>query len=197
MNRALIVLLGLAAGASAACSRPAEQATETLSEPAPSAPPRAASLSERLHEESEQVTLYLSDAEGVLRPEAREMAREQRPSRRARRLVEELLTGSRTGLSRTLPSGGAVLEVYLTADGTAYVDTDAAFGRGLARGSEDALVALTSLTNTLAVNMPEVRRVKVMIEGQEVQDLGGHLDLSRPLLPDLGLVSGDRAGAPR
>ena len=107
------------------------------------------------------------------------------------------MAGSRTGLSRTMPLGGALIEVYLTADGTAYVDADAAFGRGLSRGSQDALAALASLTNTLSVNMPEVRQVKVLIEGQEVTDLGGHLDLSRPLLPDMGLVSEDRAGEPR
>ncbi len=197
MTRALIVMLGLATGASAACSRPAEQTTATLDGAGPGAPPQMASLSELPQEESEQVTLFFSDAEGVLRPETREMTREDRPSRRARRLVEALLEGPRSGLSRTLPSGGAVLEVYLTADGTAYVDTDAAFGRSLSRGSADALAALASLANTLAVNMPEVRRVKVMIEGQEVKDLGGHLDLSRPVLPDLGLVSRDRAGEPR
>jgi hypothetical protein len=46
--------------------------------------------------------------------------------------------------------------------------------------------------DTLSVSFAEVRKVKLLIEGEERRDLGGHLDLSRPLKADLSLVAGSR-----
>jgi hypothetical protein len=84
-----------------------------------------------------------------------------------------------------MPADAAVLQVYLGDDGTAYVDFDTAFARGLSAGSEDLLLAVWSITESLAANLPQVRRVQILVDGEEVRDLGGHLDLSRPLVPHL------------
>jgi spore germination protein GerM len=83
-----------------------------------------------------------------------------------------------------VPPDTSLRALYLGEDGTAYVDLDAAFARGLSGGSEDALIAVRSIASTLALSLPEVQRVKILIEGEEVNDLGGHLDLSQPLIPE-------------
>jgi len=140
------------------------------------------------------VTLYFADESGSLAIEAREMPPVSPPARRARRIVEALIAGPRRGLERALPADTAVRAVHLGDDGTAFVDLDSAFSRGLAQGSEDALLAVRSLVETLAANFDDVRRVKILVEGEEVRDLGGHLDLSRPLVPE-GRSAGDDAGA--
>jgi len=161
------------------------QAAPAAAEPAASSTVNAsgAAASERA-----AATLYFADGSGQLRPEKRVISEEGTAARRARLVVEALLEGPRGRLTPVLPSGSALRAFYLGEDGTAYVDLDAAFARGVSRGSEDALLAVWSLTDTLAVNFPEVRRVKILVEGEEVKDLGGHLDLSRPLVPDVGLV---------
>ncbi len=130
------------------------------------------------------VTLYFCGADGELSPERRDLAIETQRREQARLVMEALLQGPRTRLMRIIPTDTTLRALYLQPDGTAYVDLDAAFARGLEHGSEDALLAVRAITDTLAVNFPEVQRVKILVDGQEVRALGGHLDLSRPLAPD-------------
>jgi len=130
------------------------------------------------------VTLYFSDADGELTPERRDLAIEPQRHEQARLVMEALLQGPRMRLTRIIPNDTTLRSLYLQPDGTAYVDLDAAFARGLAHGSDDALLAVRAITDTLAVNFPEVQRVKILVDGQEVRALGGHLDLSRPMTPD-------------
>jgi len=130
------------------------------------------------------VTLYFCDANGELSPERRDLAIEPQRREQARLVMEALLQGPRSRLVRIIPTDTTLRALYLQPDGTAYVDLDSAFARGLEHGSEDALLAVRAITDTMAVNFPEVQRVKILVDGQEVRALGGHLDLSRPLEPD-------------
>jgi hypothetical protein len=45
-------------------------------------------------------------------------------------------------------------------------------------GIESEQRAVDSLTRTLAANVPQVVRLKILIHGQEVETLAGHLDLT-------------------
>jgi hypothetical protein len=75
------------------------------------------------------------------------------------------------------------------------VDFSAEFLRGIESGSSDAVYAVFSIVNTLAGNFAEIQKVKILIEGDEAEDVGGHLDLSRPILPEMGLVSAAPPGS--
>ena len=44
-----------------------------------------------------------------------------------------------------------------------------------------------SIVNTLA-ELPEIEMVRFLIEGEEIETLAGHLDLSEPVYPDEGLI---------
>lgn len=151
---------------------------EVAVEPAPEAPPPEGPYL--------KATLYFADSAGQLRPEKRDIRLEADPARQAEAVVGELLAGPHGGLERTLPAGSRLVAVYVKADGTALVDMDSNFARGLAHGSEDALAAVWSITDSLGANVEAVRRVKVIVDGEEVRDLGGHLDLTRPLVPAVG-----------
>ena len=178
-------------------SIPQEAAVPAGSQPATDEPLPASTATEPTVE----VSLYFADSTGGLKPERRELPAGGSPSRRARRVVEALLEGPKGSLTRTLPRGTVLRECYVVRDGTAFVDLDAAFALGLSKGSEDALVAVWSLTNTLAAAVPEIHQVKILVEGEEVSDLGGHLDLTQPVLPAMDLIqdverTARRAGAP-
>ena len=95
-------------------------------------------------------------------------------------------------LRRVIPADTRLRALYIDTQGTATLDLDSAFARGLSAGSADALLAVWSLVNTLAVSFAEVRQVKLLVEGEERRDLGGHLDLSRPLSADMSLLDGTR-----
>ncbi|MFP5291238.1 MAG: hypothetical protein ACLGH5_09740, partial [Actinomycetes bacterium] len=49
--------------------------------------------------------------------------------------------------------------------------------------------------NTLTVNLPAVRHVQLLVEGQEVDTLAGHVDLRHPLSRNLEWVGRPDAGA--
>lgn len=186
----------LCVGLLAACAR--GDAGRTTEAPQPGGPDAATASAETpaagTGQAARQITLYFLAPSGRLSPERRSISPEGTPDTQARRVIEELLKGPSGSLSKVLPLGTSLRAIYLRPDGTAYVDFDAGFSRGLSGGSEDGLTAIWSVTDTLAANFPEVTRVKILVEGEEVLDLGGHLDLSRPLVPDMSLIEGASAG---
>jgi len=143
-----------------------------------------------------EVTLFFVRADGeTLAPEKRRIFRTATVNDRARQAVQALFEGPESGLLPSEPPGTALRELYLTRDGTAYVDLGPEFRRGLETGTSDAVNAVYALVNTLTYNFSEIQKVKILVEGDEVDDVGGHFSLSRPLLPEMGLVSSEPARA--
>ncbi len=179
---------------SAGCGRgeqPADVAAAAGGEPA------AAAVGESTEEASGseappnqvEVTLYFLAADGeMLAPERRRIFRTASVTDRARQTVQALLDGPEGGLMRSVPPGTQLHEIFITPDGTAFIDLGSEFRLGIETGSSDAVFAVYSLVNTLASNFEEVERVKILVEGDEAGDVGGHLDLGRPILPEMSLV---------
>ena len=78
-------------------------------------------------------------------------------------------------------------QVYLYR-GVAWVNFSREFLNGVGGGSAAELSAIYAVVNSIALNLEGIERVGILIDGQPVQTLNGHLDLSRPLVPDLRLV---------
>ena len=143
------------------------------------------------------VRLYFEapDREGLL-PEEREVAFSADLARQIRNVVEELAKGSTSGLVPTLPAGTRVLEVFVQARGVAWVDLSSEATTGLPGGSKAELLAVYSIVNTIVTNFPAVSRVRIVVNDQPVTSLGGHVDLSRPLPPDMTLVALEKPETP-
>jgi hypothetical protein len=58
-------------------------------------------------------------------------------------------------------------------------------------GSHEELAAAQALLITLAKNAPDVAKVMLVVAGEPVETLAGHLDLAHPLLPDLARAGTD------
>ncbi len=104
-------------------------------------------------------------------------------------VLDELIAGSRSGLVAPLPSATRVLEVFVSARGVAFVDLSGevvAKGRG---GSNEELYSVYALVNTLTMNFPAVKRVQLLVDDRPVDTLEGHVDLTRPLSPDMTLLA--------
>jgi spore germination protein GerM len=159
-----------------------EEAEEATPAPAEVAKPEAG---RRIN-----VRLYFEapDRDGLL-PEEREVAFSSDLARQVRTVVEELAKGSMTGLLPTLPAGTRVLEVFVQARGVAYVDLSSEASSGMPGGSRAELLTVYSVVNTVVTNFPAVSRVRIVVDDRPVESLGGHVDVSRPLPPDMTLVA--------
>jgi hypothetical protein len=80
--------------------------------------------------------------------------------------------------------------VQLTADGTAYLDLRWADHDDPPPGGSDAeMQEVYSLVDSVALNIPEAHRVVLLWNGTQRVSFSGHLDTSRPLLPDRNLIA--------
>jgi hypothetical protein len=81
-----------------------------------------------------------------------------------------------------LPPDAVLLAFYLLPDGTAVADFSEALATATPSGIESEQMAVDSITKTLEANVPQVRWLKILVHGQEVDTLAGHLDLTRTFL---------------
>ena len=76
-----------------------------------------------------------------------------------------------------LAKGSGIRDVYLMTNDTVVVDTTAEFAEGHPSGILPEELTLISLIETLAANVPDVVRVKFIVDGKERETLAGHADL--------------------
>jgi germination protein M len=136
------------------------------------------------------VRLYFEapEQDGLL-PEEREVALSSDLARQVRTVVEELVKGPETTLLPTLPAGTRVLDVFVRASGTAYVNLSNDVATGLPGGSNAELHTVYSVVNTVVVNFPAVSRVQILVDDRPLPSLGGHIDITHPLPPDMTLLA--------
>lgn len=136
------------------------------------------------------VLVYFPSGESdALIGEPREIFMTSAPGDRAKQILADLISGPEDERAlRAVPRGTRLLQVYVLEQGTAYVDFSAELKRGMGGGSTEELFTVYSIVNSVALNVPEIRRVGILIEGRPVETLNGHVDLRRPLPPDLSII---------
>ena len=97
---------------------------------------------------------------------------------RAKQLIGALITNPPTSAQRTLPVGATLLSFYILPDGTAVADFSDALASEIPSGILSEWMAVNSIVQTLAANMPGITRLKILIHGQEAETLAGHIDIS-------------------
>ncbi|HSP06111.1 MAG TPA: GerMN domain-containing protein [Acidobacteriota bacterium] len=103
-------------------------------------------------------------------------------------VMKEMVKGPNSELASTLPDGTQVRELFITHDGTAYVDFSAELAANHVGGSLAEINTVYAIVNTLTLNFPKIKRVQILVDDHAVDTLTGHLDLSRPLRQDLSMV---------
>lgn len=97
---------------------------------------------------------------------------------RAKQVLNTLLAGPVDAEQRTLPPDAVLLAFYLLPDGTAIADFSEALATSTPSGIVSEQLAVDSITRTLEANVLQIRQLKILIHGQEVETLAGHLDLT-------------------
>lgn len=129
---------------------------------------------------TERVTLYVAfDDPGVLRSQGAEIPLPSARQQRAEELLRALLA---IYLSKNSPHplapGAEVRAVYLVTPGVAIIDLNSAFANGHRSGVLEEELTVASLIQTLVANIPDILRVKILVDGKERETLAGHADLS-------------------
>ena len=131
------------------------------------------------------VTLWFGSPGGdSLVSEPREMPEAPGLHARIAALVAALEQGPRQRGERTLPEGTLVLHTYMDEAGLLTLDLSRPFRQGFHGGARAEELALGSLVRTLAADVPEVKRIRIVCAGVALPTLGGHFPLDQPLDPD-------------
>jgi len=117
-------------------------------------------------------------ADGTLEPVEVELSLSSDPVQRAKQVIGALSSSPPKNELRTLPADAMLLEFYLLPDGNAIADFSDALARNTPSGILSEQTAVDSIARTLEANVPDIRRLKILINGQEAETLAGHLDLT-------------------
>ena len=105
----------------------------------------------------------------------------------ARACLDELITGAvPRGCDRPLPPGTRVKSLTVK-DGVATVDFNEQLRIGFRGGSDNEGVVVYAVVNTLT-SLPTIEKVQILVEGERISTIGGHLDVNGPLGFDGELV---------
>jgi hypothetical protein len=99
-------------------------------------------------------------------------------AQRSKQVLRALISSAPTADDRTLPADAELLGFYVLSDGTAVADFSDALVSEIPSGILSERLIVDSITQTLVSNVPSLRRLKILIHGQEVETLAGHLDLT-------------------
>jgi spore germination protein GerM len=99
----------------------------------------------------------------------------------AQTIVEEFLKGPTILQSTEIPKNAKILGIYRDADRILYIDLSEEFRRNFQGDALSEYLVLKGLYDSLTSNLNDLEDIKILIEGREIETLGGHFFLSYPL----------------
>jgi len=121
------------------------------------------------------VTIFYPGEAGMVKEE-KTLAGGSLPVKLAESVLQEFFKGLKNGLNNTVVRG-----VYEDRNKILYVDLSDEFRRNFSGEARYEYYLLKSLYQTLVTNISEVRDVKILIEGREIESIGGHILAILPL----------------
>jgi spore germination protein GerM len=111
----------------------------------------------------------------------REVPFADEPGNQARAILEAQLAPAAAPLVSAIPAGTTLRGVFVTGDGSAFVDLSPEVASAHPGGSLNELLTVYTVVHALTFNMPAITSVQLLVNGKEVDTLVGHIDLRRPL----------------
>ena len=132
--------------------------------------------------ETVRITLYFPDQNGMLlHAEERDVPKPGGAAAFLQTIFAELQKGpTAEGLIGVIPPKMQLRNAFLLRKGEAVLDL--AVDSGLTFGSDEELTIVGALVDTTLQNVAETSRVRILVNGEPAETLGGHVDLTRPLL---------------
>ncbi|MBN2134218.1 MAG: GerMN domain-containing protein [Acidobacteria bacterium] len=131
--------------------------------------------------DKKQVKLYFPSAvDGLLHEEIVSVFDTEFITDQAKQTINALIKGPYTNLARIIPSNTKLREIYLDQRGIAYIDFSTEITLGLQGGTDNEMLLIYSIVNTLTENFEDIKKVHILVDGREIISLTGHIDLSVP-----------------
>jgi hypothetical protein len=150
------------------------------------------------------VKLFFPSASGdpILTAEDDTIFKSGELTNRAKQILQKIQEGpNTTGMLPALPKETKVQDLFVSAQGTAFIDFSNAIAANHPGGVVNELGTIYSIVNSLTYNLPEIKDVKILVGGIEKETLAGHCLLLLPLTMDLSITNavprGERAAALR
>lgn len=115
-------------------------------------------------------------ADGGVSATAATVRAHQHPLKMAEAVLSEYLKGLREGMR-----DAKVIGIYRDSEGMLYVNLSDHIRRHFRGDAADEFFFLKSMLDTLASNVTGMENVKILIEGEEVESIGGHFFALHPL----------------
>jgi germination protein M len=180
---AIAFAFALMTGLSRLLSRPTPGpvATDPAAAPAPANAPAVPHI---------KATLYFAAEDGIhLVATEREVPLVEGVVAQARSILEaQLAAEAPPPLVSTIPKGAALRGIFVSERNEVFVDLDPAIRAGHPGGALNELMTVYTIVNVLLTNLPALQEVQILVGGQEVDTLAGHVDLRRPLRKNESLI---------
>jgi len=136
-----------------------------------------------------RVHLYFADQKGsYLQAEERKVLAEDTISA-IEAIINALVEGpDNPKLVSTIPVGSRLRHIFVTDDGTAYLDFNTELSRLHPGGVTAERLTLYAIVNSLVLNLEEVERVQLLFEGKPASTLNGHVDIRQAKTANLLIV---------
>lgn len=137
---------------------------------------------------SSVVHLYFADRRFLhLTSEMRKIAHRPTSACLGKKIVQALIKGPKQDLFPALPLALELTAFYMDGQ-TAYVDLKKAGLGRLTPGCWAEALAVYSLVNSLVLNIPEIRSVQILLDGETADSFAGHFDIQFPLKANMLMV---------
>jgi spore germination protein GerM len=134
---------------------------------------------------AQSAILFFVDESSRLGREAREIEPCTDTSECLEDILEELFSGPVGDLNDALPEGALLNSVLIEGD-KVTVDVNSNFVSEMPTGSSAEMMAVYSVVNTVCINFPQIKMVKLNVDGDSKVVLK-HLDLTDPIPADFSL----------
>jgi hypothetical protein len=153
-------------------------------------PPAAGKHTAAKKRDKQEVVLFFSDAnERFLVAEKRFIPKEKEPEAQAEEMIQALIAGSKTGLVNTFPEKAELEGVKREGEDILSVNFRESLVTNHPGGSAAEMATVYSLTNTLTVNLPAIKRIRILIGGKKRESLKGHIGLRNPFMINRELIA--------
>jgi spore germination protein GerM len=128
-----------------------------------------------------KVTLFFPATDNKhLREEQRPLTPPERPQELVSLLIKQLVKGPADGGYNTIPAGTELRGAFFDGRGAVYLDFSPELKDGHIPSTGAEALTVYSIVNTVIANIDDVKIVYILVDGMEVETLGGHMALNRP-----------------
>lgn len=137
-----------------------------------------------------KATLYFASEDGLsLVPTEREVPLAEGNVAQARSILEAQLSAEAPApLAATIPQGALLRGIFVSQRNEVFVDLDPSIRASHPGGTMQEIMTVYTIVNAVLTNLPDLQEVQILIGGQEVDTLAGHVDLRRPLRKNEALI---------